>query len=53
MQNKESKFAETPGVRFHSDAIKGHANVKAHKDALSAEGVVYLPTAQGRSPLQG
>jgi len=37
MQNKESKFAETPGVRFHADAIKGHANVKAHKDALSAE----------------
>ena len=37
MQNKESKFAETPGVRFQSDAIKGHANVKAHKDALSAE----------------
>ena len=37
MQNKESKFAETPGVQFHSDAIKGHANVKAHKDALSAE----------------
>ena len=37
MQNKESKFAETPGVRFHSDAIKGHANIKAHKVALSAE----------------
>lgn len=37
MQNKESKFAETPGVRFHADAIKGYEKVKAHKDALSAE----------------
>lgn len=36
MQNK-GKFAETPGVWLHSDAIKEHANVKAHKDALSAE----------------
>lgn len=31
------KYAETPGVRFHSDAIKGHANVKAHKDVLLVE----------------
>ena len=37
LQNKESKFAEKPGVRFHADAIKGHATGKAHKDALSAE----------------
>ena len=37
LQNKESKFAETPGVRFHTDAIKGHATGKAHKDARSAE----------------